>query len=332
MRLPQPLLESPYFIFSSLTELLKALGNEPNGEEIEAIQRLDALGLPPVTSRHVLGTMFGISPSLIWSMQTRTARYYRSFSIPKGKGKRNIDAPRVGLKIIQKWLSVHLDRFFATPSHVHGFVKGRSYINAASAHAGATWILSVDIKDFFQTTPLLTVQENLMSLGFEKRGAELIANLACLRGYLAQGSPLSPVLSNICFKNLDEKLSELADAYGTRLTRYADDIVFSSTSEYPAGLKEELLKLFDSSPWKLAAEKTELSIHPLRRKVHGLLVHGEIIRLTKGYRHRLRAYRHLLAKNSISDEDLSRVKGHLAHAAYIDRISKLSIETNSNSK
>lgn len=55
MKLPQPFIESPYFIFSDLDEVIHALGNIISPLEIMEMRRLDELGLPPITSRESLG-------------------------------------------------------------------------------------------------------------------------------------------------------------------------------------------------------------------------------------------------------------------------------------
>lgn len=320
MRLPHLLLESPFFLLGNLAELRKVLGDLITPDEFAFVEALAERGLPPVTSRYTLAALFGLNPGVIWSMEHRTPRYYRSFSIPKGQRFRRIDAPRVALKIIQKWLSVHLERAFAPPQHVYGFVKGRSHIQAAMVHTGARWVFSVDIRDFFQTTPQSLVGGSLETLGFRPHGAALIASLTCLRGALAQGAPTSPVLSNICFRDIDAALIQIAEDFSVRVTRYADDIVFSSVDQYPAGLQDAVLGLFVQGPWELAEDKTEFNCFPQRLKVHGLLVHGEVVRLTKGYRHRLRAYRHLLGKEAIRDADVRKVTGHLRYGDYIERL------------
>jgi hypothetical protein len=319
MRLPHPLLDSQYFLFSSFAELSKALGDAAHPDELADAERLILRGLPPVTSRMALATMFGINPGLVWSFENRTRRHYRSFSIPKGRTTRQIDAPRVALKLVQKWLSIHLSRAFQPAEHVFGFVSNRSHVQAAARHAGARWVFSVDIKDFFQSTPASLVADSLLTIGFARQGAELVSRLACLRGTLAQGAPSSPVLSNICFQIADAQLILIAARYGARLTRYADDVVFSGTNEFPAALENDVRTLFSQGPWTLAEQKTQLARLPDRLKVHGLLVHGEKIRLTKGYRNRLRAYRHLLSQDGVRDADLAKVKGHLNYAASIEK-------------
>jgi len=88
MRLPQPLLESQYFLYTSLGELSRALGDAARPEELEEIERLVLLDLPPVSSRLQLATIFGVNPGLIWSFENRTRKHYRSFYIPKGQTTR----------------------------------------------------------------------------------------------------------------------------------------------------------------------------------------------------------------------------------------------------
>ena len=319
MRLPHPLLDSKFFLFTSADEFNRAMGEETSTEEFTEIARIVALGLPPISSRTALATMFGINPGIIWSFEKHTRLHYRSFTIPKGKGGgvRAIDAPRVALKILQKWLSVHLERVFTPAPHVFGFVTGRSHVDAAIIHSNSRWIFSADIADYFQTTPCALVAESLMELGFAREAALLLANLTCLDGNLAQGAPSSPVLSNLCFKFMDVSLSEIATKYGVRMTRYADDIVFSGLGTCPDELEADVKQLFANGPWKLSPKKTKLDVLPSRLKVHGLLVHASHVRLTKGYRNKLRAYRHLLAKDKIRDEDLPSVRGHLHYADFI---------------
>jgi hypothetical protein len=262
--------------------------------------------------------MFGVNPGLIWSFQHRSLRHYRSFEIKKGTGFRQIDAPKVGLKMVQKWLSTHLQTVFAPPDHVFGFIPGRSHIDAAKRHCSASWVFSVDIENFFPSTPQWLVRRALETMGYTPAGAELIAALSCLRGFLAQGAPTSPVISNMVFQEFDTQLAEVAGRYNARLTRYADDIVFSGAGAFPQNLQDEVETLFRNRPWKLARHKTSISRLPNRLKVHGLLVHGDSARLTKGYRKRIRAFRHLMAQGLVRDEDVSKLKGHLEYARQVE--------------
>lgn len=320
MKLSQPLLDSPLFQFGSFEEFDRAMAGSWGPDELAEAKRLIGLNLPPVTSLVALATMIGINPGLVWSMWNRPLRYYRSFSIPKGNGVREIDAPRVLLKVIQKWLSVQLGRVYRPPDHVYGFIPNRSHIDAAAVHCRARWIFSLDIVDFFPSTTKIQVVQAFRSLGYNERSADVLSSLCCLRGGLAQGSPASPVLSNICMAEVDQHLGDIARAHGVRLTRYADDIVFSGEIEPPADLENDIRSVLAKTNWSIAENKVNHAIAPARLKVHGLLVHGDTVRLTKGYRNKIRAYRHLLERNGIRQEDLAKIQGHLEYSKSVDRV------------
>ena len=290
--------------------------------ELTEAERLVDLRLPPVTSVISLATMLGVNPGILWSIRSRQHRYYRSFDIPKGTGVRRINAPRVVLKVIQKWLSVQLQRAFVAPDHVYGFVAGRSHVAAATVHCGAHWVLSMDIADFFPSTKEEQVLQAYQALGYSESSSALLSDLSCFRGGLAQGAPTSPVLSNICMASVDKSLAELAFARRLRLTRYADDIVLSGIGEPSADLETKVRDILAQTSWKVSQDKVSLDVVPARLKVHGLLVHGDIARLTKGYRNRIRAYEHLMNRSGICQEDLSTIRGHIEFGRFVGQLGK----------
>lgn len=321
MRLPQSLISNPLFQYHRVTDLLAAMDGELDDHEAAEIQRLSNLGLPPITSANCLAVMFGVNPKFIWSLCNRRSRYYRHFTIPKGRGVREIHAPRVGLKLIQKWLSVRLSQFWGEREGVYGFVVGRSHVDAAAQHCGSDWVLSCDIENFFPSTSERFVIQSLESIGYGHNSAVLIASLTCYQGGLAQGSPLSPILSNICFSPLDIKFLALRDTLSGNYTRYADDVVFSGHGELPTGLLEQMTDCLKDTPWSIADNKNYKSVRPNRLKVHGLLVDGDKPRLTKGYRNKIRAYSHLANGGKILEHE-SVILGHLAYAEFVSDYNK----------
>lgn len=326
MRLPQHLIESPFFALSSAEEMASALGSAVKLEEVEQIKRLASVGLPPVTSVDALAVMFGVNPGIIWSFINRPRRHYRIYEIPKGKDVRTIASPHIGLKIIQSWIGYHLSRSINLPPHVFGFVPKRSHIDAAFEHRNAHWAYSIDIENFFGTTPAWPVIIGLKSLGYSATAAEIIFRLSSIGGYLAQGSPISPTLSNLAFLQIDSHLADVASRFECRLSRYADDIVFSGQTVIPVELPVSVKSLFLDSPWKLAAGKERIEPVKGRIKVHGLIVNRENLRLTKGYRNKVRAYRHILAKGE-HVRDHATLRGHVLYHEHVsNRLSAL--ETN----
>lgn len=320
MRLPHPSTGCLGFLAQDAEELLKLVGEEATEDEAQLIRHYFQAGLPPVTSRASISAMFGFNEGFVWSLLNRTRRHYRRFEIPKGQTTRTIYAPKVGLKTVQKWLSVHFQNRWSTHESVYGFVPGRSHLAAAAQHVGSSWVASVDIENFFPSVSLGKVRTALEQLGYtDEFSKEAITTLTCLGIGLTQGAPTSPVISNIVLNKLDIALAAYASTNGYTYTRYADDIVMSGSSGSPDEAVEAIRSMITGDGWKVAEGKTTVDRLPGRLKVHGLLVHGDRIRLTKGYRNRLRAYRHLMANGKVRQEDVARIKGHLEFAASVDR-------------
>jgi hypothetical protein len=255
------------------------------------------------------------------ALSKRPHRYYRTFSIPKGKQVRIIHAPKVALKVIQKWFGFHLSRVVKFDEAVFGFIEGRSAVKAAALHCGADWIYSIDIADFFNSIPLHKVTASLVSLGYTQHGAEVIGNLCCYQQRLAQGSPASPVLSNLVFRDADDEFVLIAKRYNVKYTRYADDIVFSGKGPFPMEIKPDVRRVIETREWRIADRKEHLASRPNRLKVHGLLVHGPMPRLTKGYRNRIRAFKYMLLRGGVNSEDVATLEGHISYSSSVDKIS-----------
>lgn len=315
--LAPPLLVS----YSKLDDYLSALPAELRHEYEHDIRSLVHRGLPPVVSSSCLAILFGFSVKFVNAMHSRNSRYYREFSIRKGKKNRKIQAPKVSIKVIQKWFGYHLVRAITVSDSVYGFVPGRSAIDAAKRHCGANWVYSVDIKDFFPTTYESVVKEALIKIGYSVKSSDFIVPLCCYGKYLAQGSPASPVLSNLALSCIDQKLEDIAKSYDLTYTRYVDDIVFSGSGEFPEAIRNELDNIFEPTCWKLSKDKEYLASkeNGQRLKVHGVLVKDEKVRLTKGYRNKIRAYRHLVKTGKVQESDLKRILGHLNYADSVEK-------------
>lgn len=178
------------------------------------------------------------------------------------------------------------------------------------------------MENFFPSTPIGQIRSSLCKLGYrDGEGLELLTKLLSFHGRLSQGAPTSPVISNIALTDIDGALSAIAQDHGIRFTRYADDITFSGATgvEFPEDLLAGIQEKFAGTPWQISQRKVHFAKSPARLKVHGLLVHGDELRLTKGYRNRLRAYRHLMHLGRISADDVGRVTGHLNYASQIER-------------
>lgn len=310
-------LSPPLFVnFSSLDEDLKLL---PFPEDKDLWGDLTQRNLPPVISVQFLSLIFGVSPNFISSITRKPHKNYRIFKIKKGKKERLISSPRIGLKIFQTWIGHHLSRSINFQENICGFIPGKNGILAAAGqHADARWVYSIDLRDFFPSIRSEAIIPELLEIGYPQSSVDLIIRLCTLQGHLPQGSPASPILSNLAFRKTDEKIINMTKELGVRYTRYADDLVFSGIGDQPNGLSEKVKEILNNDAWEIAPEKEENSKAPYRLKVHGLVVNGATPRLTKGYRNRIRAYKHLRDSKKIQTNQ-DKIQGHLAYSDQVDK-------------
>ncbi len=188
--------------------------------------------------------------------------FYTTFEIPKkGGGLRKIHAPQQALKLLQKRLA---DFLYACLHEIeakypvrtivsHGFEKGRSIVTNASAHRRRRYVLNLDIADFFGSINFGRVRGYFIhdkDFALKPPVATVISQIACHQNALPQGSPSSPVISNLIGAILDRRLIVLAKRYGCTYTRYADDLTLSThLRQFPRALASE--RLARSNEWRL---------------------------------------------------------------------------------
>jgi RNA-directed DNA polymerase len=197
------------------------------------------------TSRAALAALLEIKhKDLTYLLYVKTdAQKYSAFSIrKKSGGTREIHAPIKQVKSLQRRLADRLEQCLAdvqkktgkSNSASHGFRPGKSILTNASVHRNKRHILNLDLKDFFPTISGKRIRGFLIRdqhFKFHKDVATTIAHIACLDGKLPQGSPCSPIISNLIAGILDFHLSRLAKNHGCLYTRYADDITFSTNEK-----------------------------------------------------------------------------------------------------
>lgn len=173
----------------------------------------------------------------------------------KKKG-RTIHAPSKELKAYQRSFLSYLQSLYSPPSVVHGYIAGRSYITAAKEHIGAKYVLRLDIQKFFNS---ITFSQIVQVSNTEV--AVAVCAIIDSNRVLVQGSPLSPILSNMVLQTFDNRLSALAKSFDCSVTRYADDIVISSKNPFPFEKMTNLVEnLLSTNGFKLNKAKTKHSV------------------------------------------------------------------------
>lgn len=98
---------------------------------------------------------------------------YNQFEIRKKTGGvRVINAPVVGLKVIQRALAFILQCVFEPHKAAMGFVRDRSIVDNANVHVGQRYIYNLDLKDFFPSIDQARVWSCLRLAPFNLKGNE----------------------------------------------------------------------------------------------------------------------------------------------------------------
>lgn len=200
----------------------------------------------------------------------------RKVEIPKPQGgKRMLGIPTVSDRLLSQaigqWLSGQYDKGFSKQSY--GFREGRNAHQAVEQakiylDEGNEWVVEIDLDQFFDRVNHDKLMGKLAKGITDKRTLKLIRsylNSGIMEGGLVsvrqegtpQGSPLSPVLSNIVLDELDKEL----EGRGHKFVRYADDVSIYVKSERAAQRVKESTTEYLEKELKLRVnrEKTKIS-------------------------------------------------------------------------
>lgn len=227
---------------------------------------------------------------------------YREFYIPKRSGGlRKIDAPKPELmEALRKLKGIFEDDFGALyHTSAFAYVKHRSAKDALKRHQTneSKWFGKFDFSNFFgSVTQEFVMQQLSMIFPFSrvvsykdgKEELEKAVELAFLDGGLPQGTPISPLITNIIMIPIDYKLFNTLRNYDNQryvYTRFADDIHISSKYEFDIkkieGLILDTLKSFNA-PFTLKSEKTRYGSSSGRNWNLGMMLNGQN-QITVGY-------------------------------------------------
>lgn len=247
------------------------------------------------------------------------SKKYKIFDIPKKRGGvRKIFAPCKQLRLMQRRLcdllqncneeiigrgaGEKVDRLS------HGFKRQRSIMTNAKVHRKRRFVFNIDLEGFFDSINFGRVRGffiNNREFSLDPFIATLIAQIACFDNRLPQGSPCSPVISNMIGHILDIHLNNLVRQAGCSYSRYADDITISTNKkEFPSSIAsrieedlwvpgDALAEIIKSNGFNINSSKTRMQYYFSRQEVTGLVV-NEKLNVPKEYRHKVRAMVHSL--------------------------------------
>ena len=285
--------------------------------------------------------------------------YYYTFYLPKrsGKGFRQIDAPTDEFKLVLKEFKLILEQAMSYNTYhtsAYAYIPKRSRVDLVQKlkNNKSRWILSLDFSNFFGSINLpWTMKQiskiypfsDIVKVGGGKEILEKCLRLCFLDGRLPQGTPISPLLTNILMIPIDYEIANkllndakeitqfdednYGDNYRLIYTRYADDIFIGAhrgfrwkpVMEYI----QSVLAEFDA-PMKIKPEKTKYKSTNGQNFILGLM-YNQDYNITVGHKKKkqVKAMISNFAmdyKNhvSISAHDVQVIRGNISHLHQIE--------------
>jgi hypothetical protein len=296
--------------FDNLARLNAALG----GRDAAAPMTLEGLAL-----------CLGLSPGLLAWFSTKPQASYRRFSIPKRRGgERQIDSPRIYLKVTQRLLLHYFLSQLKVHDAVYSFRAQRSAPANAVRHEAKEFVGGLDIRDYFGSVSIDMVAKCLVDNGFDAEFARKFAALVTLGGVLPQGAPTSPALSNALLYEFDDEMTKACSAAGLTYSRYADDIVVSGADRAAIEQMFELAgrELKSRYGLQLNEQKKRLAPKSQRQTVTGAVVNQAAVP-SRLLRRRLRAMFHEAGKDPARYRDrLGKLRGYVGYLGCFPALSQ----------
>ncbi len=263
----------------------------------------------PLLNGLEIASYLGVSKELIQAMALQSHRFYNTFSVKKKNGgERSIAAPRVFLKVIQRYI---LDCILSpTPPHEasFGFVRGRNPGMGAEMHINRPFLWNIDLQDFFPSISQSRVRDFFFSLGYPPVASRTLSSLCCLNGWLPQGAPTSPAIANGVFLKGDIEIQSLCSEKNIVYSRYADDLSFSSLTAIDDDFRKAVAEIIRKYGFSINAKKTRLTGPKCRREVTGLTVNTRVS-IPREKRRAIRAQFHNLNGKILLPEEQLRLCG-----------------------
>ena len=218
---------------------------------------------------------------------------YHTFQIPKKTGGlRTIQAPNEQLKGVQQNIKETLGNITRNTFHnaAHAYVIKRSALTAMQEHQAneSKWFLKLDIKDFFGSFNQAFITQQLSQVFPLHAHAQLMDwHVALLDGKLPQGTPISPILTNICMVPIDTEIRKALSKHFI-YTRYADDIIISNKYSFKySDIQNIVSQILSDTPLKIKPEKTRYGSSAGRNWNLGLMLNKDN-NITIGYKNKER--------------------------------------------
>ena len=179
---------------------------------------------------------------------------YHFFEIEKKHSNemRQITAPTKTLKLVQKRILNLLQRVIR-PNWLISGEKQKCYIDNGKAHLGGRYVLTIDIKKFYDNCTREPVYQFFIhKLKTSPDVAEILTNIVTYDGGIPTGCPTSQIMAFYAYLDMFSEIHYLAQSHNCIFTLYVDDMTFSSQEPFsPNALThrvDRILKKYGHQP------------------------------------------------------------------------------------
>lgn len=170
-----------------------------------------------------------LSPGLLYRLYKSPESFYRPMAVPKRSGgTRKVYCPFSPMRAIQYWILNNILLQVPTDPAATAFVRNRSLLDNVRPHRNRTFLVSIDLQDFFGSITYRQVYYVFRDAGYGAQASSLLTRICTLDGSLPQGAITSPTISNLVMVGLDRRVSGYCGPRDVTYTRYADDITLSA--------------------------------------------------------------------------------------------------------
>ncbi|ERG68412.1 reverse transcriptase domain-containing protein [Exiguobacterium chiriqhucha] len=259
-----------------------------------------------------VASILEVSSHALWIILVKNKPYnYREASIPKKDGgERKVYIPNNNLFILQQKLKYVLELIYSPHFTSHGFVNDRSIISNAERHVNKKFVINIDLKDFFPTIKYNRIVNMFVKVfRCSPNIANTLANIVTHHeGFLPQGSPISPLISNVIARTMDDQLFKLCkEIKEVQYTRYADDLTFSTNrkkipnsivknSNNSYELSDKLINIIENNGFEINYKKFRVQSEYDHQSVTGIKVNKKL-NINKSYIRMVRVYLYIFEKN-----------------------------------
>ena len=308
-----------------------------------------------------IGAAIGVKANIMsWVLNKRDSMQHKI-----KLGERTVFRSDPALRFVQSRMNTLLVPLFEKlpdTDHVIAYRKGITATDVVRNVPHAKTFISFDVRHYYDNITLPMIEQSLSQLGLPRLGARLIGRYCIVkkgqRHTLQQGSPTSPVISNIVGHFLlDKPVLAWLENSGVKVTylRYCDNVAFfvheDCPDDFPKLLKDFVKETYKKTGFKTHKWATVADNHPvMHQKFLGMVINAEA-RAELDVFNRLRAMlfnacrfgfpieaekylairgiripRHINAKELCTDKYVQHLRGHVQYIKRLNRKQGLMLE------